>query len=84
MKDDHPETLASGTLYTVNVQNDYPPAPTFHELFERAASTYPLIYLWSKKKGNPLKLGDVSTCEESLFRDQQKYAAQASCSTLRC
>ncbi len=58
--DDHPQTIASGTLYKVDVHTDDAPSPDFHHLFERAATTYSLIYLCNKTKGNLLKIADVS------------------------
>ena len=60
LSSDPPETLASGTLYKVDIQTDFTPAPRFHDLFELAATTYSLIYLKNKRKGSPLKLADVS------------------------
>lgn len=76
LKDDHPEILAPGTLYKVDVQNAQAPAPSFNELFQRAAAMYPLIYLRNKTKGNPLKLGDGSNLRRvSLSRPVEIRAA---------
>lgn len=61
LTNDQPETIASGTLYTVDLQSEHSTAPDFHELFAPAATTYSLIYLCNTRKGNPLNIVDVTS-----------------------